>query len=220
MIFDKLVELFKKREKISIDIQFPEVEPYPKSYEFPSHILTQDRLNGALKLDRIESIRNAIIYLNKNEVDKIQISYFAPWYNSAIIREDTVDMIYSNAVLEHVDDLEYTYKLLYHWLKPEGFMSHQINFEYHWTAKEWNGHWTYSDFVQKLMRGKRPFLINRQPHSAHIDLMRKAGFEIICDLKVKNKSRIKRKHLAQRFKNLSGDDLTTSRAFIQAIKKI
>lgn len=32
-------------------------------------------------------------------------------------------MIFSQAVLEHVDDLEHTYKTLYRWLKKGGIMS-------------------------------------------------------------------------------------------------
>nr|MDO8081413.1 methyltransferase domain-containing protein [Candidatus Freyarchaeota archaeon] len=218
-IFDELVDLFKRRENIPNEIRFPEVEPYIKSYEFPGHILTETRLNEALRPERIESIRNAIINLNNAEENEIQIFYFAPWYNSAIIKEESVDMIFSNAVLEHVDDLKYTYELLHRWLKPGGFMSHQINFECHEIAKEWNGHWTYSDFVWRLIRGKRSFLLNRDPHSTHIELMKKIGFKIVCDIKVKKVSKIQRKKMAPRFRNLSEEDLTTSRAFIQAIKK-
>jgi hypothetical protein len=56
-IFNELVNLFKNREEIPNDFRFPEVEPYLKSIKFPSHILTEDRLDDALKPDRIESIR-------------------------------------------------------------------------------------------------------------------------------------------------------------------
>lgn len=217
-IFDELVNLFKKREKIPDETEFPRVKPYLESYEFPNHILTDERLNEALKQDRIESIRNALLNLGSGNRNNIQISYFVPWYDSKVIKEESIDMIYSQAVMEHVDDLAYTYEVLYRWLKPGGFMSHVIDFKSHGTAKEWNGHWAYSDFVWRLIEGKKHYLLNRQPHSAHISLLQKFGFEVVCDMKTKDTSGIERKHLASRFKNMSDDDLITSTAFIQAVK--
>jgi hypothetical protein len=129
-------------------------------------------------------------------------------------------MIYSQAVLEHVDKLDYTYEILCRWLKPGGFMSHQIDFKCHQTAKEWNGHWSYSDFMWKLIRGRRPYLLNRQPLSIHLTLLEKLNFKVVCDIKIKDTSGINRERLAPRFKNMSNEDLTTSGAFIQAIKRL
>ena len=218
-VFNELVDLFKKREKIPDETEFPRVRPLLESYKFTSDILTNERLNKTLKKDRIESIRNALSTLNTKDNNNIQISYFVPWHDSNIIKEESIDMIYSQAVLEHVDNLAYTYKALYRWLKPGGFMSNDIDFTCHGMAKEWNGHWAYSDIIWKIMKGRKPYLINRQPHSSHIDLMRKSGFEIIYDNRTKNTSGIQRKHLVSKFKNISDDDLVTISAFIQAIKK-
>jgi hypothetical protein len=80
-------------------------------------------------------------------------------------------MTYSQAVLEHVDELASTYQELYRWLKPGGFMSHEIDFRCHRTARKWNGHWAYSDSAWKLIRGVWPYLLSRQPHSTHIELL-------------------------------------------------
>jgi hypothetical protein len=219
-IFDELVELFQKREKIPDETEFPYVEPYLKTYEFPTHILTDERLNESLKQDRIESIRNALLNLGREDEDNKQISYFFPWNDSKVLQEESVDMAYSQAVLEHVDDLTATYEALYRWLKPGGFMSHVIDFKCHMTAKDWNGHWAYSDSIWRLIKGKRPYLLNRQPHSVHSNLLRKFGFEVICDIKTEDPSGIERKSLSARFKNISDDDLITCSAFIQAVKKV
>lgn len=151
--------------------------------------------------------------------DNIQISYFVPWYDSKVMKEESVDMIYSQAVLEHVDDLAHTYRMMYRWLKPRGFMSHAVDFRCHGLAKEWNGHWAYSDFIWRLIKGKRPYLINRQPYSTHINLLQKFDFKVVSDMKTKDTTGIKRKHVASRFRNMSNDDLITSTAFIQAVKK-
>lgn len=219
-IFEELISLFKRRERIPDENEFPEIKPHLGSYEFPCKILRNDYLNVMLKNDRIKSIRNALLNKGKNYGDEIEISYFVPWYDLNIIKEASVDMVYSQAVLEHVEDLEHIYKTLYCWLKPGGFMSHQIDFKSHGLANEWNGHWTYSDFVWKIIKGKRSYLLNRQPHSKHIELIRKGGFEIVCDIQFRNRSKIQKKHLNPRLKNLSEDDLNTAGAFIQAIKKI
>jgi len=216
-IFDELVELFKKREKIPDETEFPDVRPYLKIYEFPTHILTDERLNEALKQERIESIRNALLNLGSGDENNKQISYFVPWNDSKVLKEESIDMAYSQAALEHVNDLSATYEALYRWLKPGGFMSNEIDFRSHVTAKDWNGHWAYSDSVWRLIKGKRPYLLNRQPHSVHIDLLQKFGFEVICDMKTTDTSGIERKFLSSRFKHISDDDLITCTAFIQAI---
>lgn len=218
-IFDELVDLFKRREEIPDEAEFPEVKPYMESYEFPNYILTDKRLDNALKQGRIESIRNALLNPERGNKDDIQISYFVPWYDSKVIKDESIDIIYSQAVLEHIDDLYYTYKALRQWLKLGGFMSHVIDFKCHGFAKEWNGHWAYSDFAWKLIKGARPYLLNRQPLSTHINLMQKYGFEVVCNVKIKDTSGIQRKNLTSRIKNMSDDDLTTSGAFIQAVKK-
>lgn len=217
-VFYELVDLFKRRENIPY-AEFTNVKPNLSSYEFPSQILSEHRLNETLKQSRIQAIEKAITGSNNDNTRDIQIFYYVPWYDSAIIKNESVDMILSQAVLEHVDNLPYIYEALYEWLKPGGFMSHQIDFRSHITAKEWNGHWTYSDSLWRLMKGRRPYLINRQPNSMHVNLARKAGFEIVCHIKCKDRSRIDRNRLASRFKKMSHDDLITSGAFIQAIKK-
>ena len=98
-------------------------------------------------------------------------------------------------------------------------MSHRIDFRCHGTAKEWNGHWAYSDFLWGLIKGRRSFFINRVPHSKHVDLLRQYGFEVLYDIKNTDTAGIGRNQLASRFENMSDDDLTTRGAFIQAVRK-
>jgi hypothetical protein len=83
-------------------------------------------------------------------------------------------------------------------------------------SNKWNGHWACSDWQWKLIRGKRPFLINREPHSTHLARMRKEGFKIICDLSVKRESEIGQCDLADRFKKMDEDYLTISSSYIMA----
>ena len=107
---------------------------------------------------------------------------------------------------------------MYNWLKKDGFISHRIGFSSHGLAKEWNGHWKYSDLMWKLIRGKRPYLINREPLSTHLKLMSEEGFKIRNIITSESPLDISRRELSHRFKNISNDDLITSSAFIQASK--
>ena len=214
-IFDELTTLLKKREEIPGEAEFPLAKPYLTSYEFPNYILNDNRLSNVLNNGRIDQIKKSI--MNMDTADS-PIRYTVPWFQSDIIEKESVDMIFSQAVLEHVEDLRGSYKLLHSWLKPNGFMSHQIDFKCHETADEWNGHWTYSDFVWKLLKGHRRYFLNRATCSMHIELMKEAGFTIVYEKKVKSPSKLNAQNLAYQFRDMPEDDLTTSGVFIQAKK--
>ena len=214
-IFDDLVVLFSRREAIPRDDEFPNLKPKLESYHFPVQIITNERLNAALDPSRLTRIRNSILNFSARNSS---IRYVVPWSDSKILGANSVDMIYSQAVLEHVDNLPHTYQAMYSWLKPEGFISHTIDFKCHGTAVEWNGHWTYSDFIWKLIKGRRTYLLNREPHSTHINLIKEAGFKILCDKTVHSVSGVKREDLAPPYREIQEEDLYTSGAFILATK--
>jgi hypothetical protein len=216
VIFDELVTLFRNRAPIPGDDEFPEVRPPLDNYAFPSTILDDGRLRPALETSRVERIRAS---LDATQSQDSPVQYRVPWYAPDILQNESVDMIYSQAVLEHVDDLRATYRAMRSWLKATGYISHQIDFRCHGSATEWNGHWTYSDLSWRLLRGRRPYLLNRAPHSAHISALAEEGFEILCDKTSKTQSHLTRYDLAPRFRAISSDDLITSGAFIQAVKR-
>lgn len=74
------------------------------------------------------------------------------------------------------------------------------------------------DTMWKIIVGKRPFAINRQPCSQHLQLLRASGFEIVCFLKQTGVNGIKRSQLALGWRGLSEDDLACAGTFIQARK--
>ena len=214
-IFDELVTLFRNRTPIPGPDEFPVVGPFLEQYDFPVDILDKQRMNHALGKSRVSSIKAAI---SKVGTEDSIIQYKVPWYGPDVLEKDSVDMIYSQAVLEHVDDLRDTYKSMHTWLTSTGFISHQIDFKCHGTAEDWNGHWKHSDLKWRLIRGRRPFLINREPHSVHISILNEEGFHVVCDIQIKEESGISKDELAPRFRSISNDDLTTRSAFIQARK--
>ena len=218
-IFDELVGLFQARAPIPDENEFPEIKPSLKSYAFPRHILSEEHLKITLAPERLAQLRSDIISLGRDHPSQTrQIHYFAPWNNAENIKLSTVDMIYTQAVMEHAEPLGEIYNNLHKWLKPGGFMSHQIDFRSHGTAADWNGHWGYSDFMWKLIKGRKPYLINREPLSAHIALQKEAGFKVISVQKFLSESGLKTTRLSRRFRHLSEDDLTVSVALIQSIK--
>jgi hypothetical protein len=217
-ILEELVELFRKRAPIPGHAEMPYVAPPLDSYDFPSHILTEEVLGRTLAEGRLQAIREALANPNASTDAPIRISYAAPWDDSRTVEPGAVDMALSQAALQHIDRLEHAYRSLGAWVKPGGYMTHQINFGCHHTASVWNGHWAYSDWRWKWLRGGRSYLINRQPHSVHLDLLAHSGFEVLLDLRRTRPEGISRNRLASRFQTLSEEDLTTAGAFIVARK--
>ncbi|MDD4857854.1 MAG: methyltransferase domain-containing protein, partial [Candidatus Krumholzibacteria bacterium] len=196
----------------------PNYDRYLDENLFPSRILTEEALSASLAEERIAQIRNAIASPG-TEHGGVSIRYMVPWFDDGIIEPGSVDVILSHAVLEHVADLEKTYRALSRWLKPGGMMSHQIDFKAHGLAKKWNGYRSYSEMLWRATVGRRPFLINRQPCSVHVDLMERNGFEIICLMKKHRSDGIARSQLSRRWRGISDDDLECSDVFVQARKR-
>jgi len=211
-VFDQLVELFRARAPIPDDQEFPGVHPKLNDYSFPADLLTDEVLERSLAPARLQALRQDIAQLSGS------VKYLPTWYEQTPMLAQSVDLIISQAVLEHVDMLQQTYDAMYRWLAPGGVMSHQIDFKCHETANEWNGHLAYSDFVWGLMRGKLPYFINRRSPSEHLDAASHAGFKSLELKRVIREDGLDRSRLAVGFRNLSELDVKSSGAFLQAIR--
>lgn len=215
-ILDELIELFRARAPIPGDDELPHVHPKLDDYRFPSDLLGDARLDRALEPSRLERIRRVVG--EQREADgEIEIRYFAPWDDTAEIRPEMVDWVFSQAVLEHVDDVQAAYLNLSRWLRHGGLMSHRIDYSSHGITREWNGHWTISESMWNIIRGKRAYLINRLPHSAHIAAMLRGGFHVLFEQRSAGSACLRQK-LASTYRNLGDEDLTTTGAFIVAKK--
>ena len=213
-VFDLLCKLFAQRSAIPDSNEYPEARPRLDDYSFPHQILSDEHLSRTLDPQRLASIRASI----KDRGEGSRVHYAAGSYDSRALQAESLDMVFSQAVLEHVDDLAGTYRSIHRWLKRGGYMSHQIDFRSHGTAALWNGQWTYSDLTWRIIRGRRPYLINRAPCSTHLSLIREAGFEIVTMIPERSDSAVARQSLASPFRGLSDEDLTTSGIFVQARK--
>lgn len=216
-IFDELVSSFKTRTGRPTK-NWPDYDNYLDDNLFPSHILTDEVLDASLTEERILLIRKALM-IPESKNTGITIKYMVPWSDDNIIEKESIDLIISQAVLEHVMDLDSTYRALHSWLRPGGYMSHQIDFTSHGLSDKWNGHWASSEKLWNVMLGRRPYFINRQPCSAHVGLTKKHGFKLICHLKRHRTDGVQRSQLSSYWKEISDDDLTCSATFIQAQKQ-
>jgi SAM-dependent methyltransferase len=209
-ILDELVELFRARSPIPDGAQ---VKPSLPDYAFPHHILTEERLRRSLAPERVARIRRAVL----DEEPAGMIRYLAPWRDAAAVAAGSQDMVFSQAVLEHVDELAEAYRAMRAWLKPGGYISHQIDFKSHGYTDTWDGHWRCGDLRWALLRGRAGWFINRQPYSRHLELLRQAGFSVLYQQTVKSSPSYDRRSLARRFRAMAEDDRETSGAYVLAV---
>jgi hypothetical protein len=214
-LFDDIVNLFEKNQPIFGPDVFPNLKPFLDSYEFPFSCLELDHLEKALNPVRIENIRKKIEVFSVTGENNNVISYIVPWDERPNLKVNNVDMILSQAVLEHVDELEGVYKCMNKWLNTDGIISHQVDFRHHKTSFTWNGHWLYTQKEFDLLRGDESFLVNRLPWSAHKSKIKTNGFNLCFTKKVISKSIIKIDDCSI---DLEPSDLSTSGVYFLAKK--
>lgn len=208
-MLNQLMELFSARTSIPDDDEFPDVWPKLSSYRFPANVIS-DSLPELLRRGRV------IAHHLRAEDESGPIRYLAPWDLADQIPIEPVNMIISQAVLEHVDKLSEVYRAMAVWVAPGGFVSHTIDFRAHGTSNSWDGHWTYPRFLWKTMRGRRPWLLNREPISSHLRLLEDNNFVLLDQQRHLSVQARARSELASGFRSLSHDDLTTKVAFLIA----
>src|SRR5262249_8858123 len=215
-VFDQLVKLFERRAGRP-EKGWPDFDGLLDGRLFPAHILTEGQLRKSLAPTRLTAIREAVAHPDAPPRD-VSIRYMVPWSDRHVIAASSVDVVLSHSVLEHVVDLEATYDALHCWLRTGGYMSHQIDFASHGLSTKWNGYRAYPELLWKLILGRRPFLINREPVSTHVELTRRAGFRIARDMRRRRSDGLDRRQLSVRWHTISDDDLTCCGAFLQSKK--
>jgi hypothetical protein len=215
-LVDELAELIRNRVSIPDETEFPEIKPPLDSHDFPHALLSDKVLDSALDPNRIAAIKNCLLGVDGTESF---VKYIVPWSSEGVVDKESVDLLFSQAVMEHVDDLSTTYHAISEWLKPRGFCSHQIDFKSHNLTPSWDGYRAFSDLKWRMLRGKRPYLINREPCSTHEKLLGANGLELLETLRFSKPPETTRNQLAHRFAGLSEDDRKTSGVFLIARKQ-
>jgi len=215
-LLDDMVALFRNRAPRP-DKGWPDFDRFLDESLFPGKMLTNEAMEKNLAPDRIEQIRCAIRGENTNS-NPIQIRYLVPWTERLQDESVAVDFCLSHSVLQYVDNLENLFRELRRLLVDGGVMSHQIDLTGHNTSDIWNGHLGFSERSWSIIRGNRPYFLNREPYSTYVSAIKKQDFEIIFDLKQTQHGGLVRGQLSKKWSHLTEQDLTCSGAFIQARK--
>src|SRR5439155_10054119 len=125
---------------------FPRVRPGLNSYDFPNHAIDWTDFTNRTKTIRSELEAG----INSGQF----VGYRAPWTSSDDIPAASLNLIFSQSVLQYADALEETYRAMCLWLRPGGYASHIIDLSAHYLSPFWNGHWAYSDWQWHLARGR------------------------------------------------------------------
>jgi len=207
IILEELLVFLKQRKPIPNDHDFPRVVPKLADYAFPSSIYSENYLKKTLSDDRVDKIRLSLS--NQNSM----IEYNLTWRADSEADLKKIDMFISQAVLEHVDDLEGIYALQKQCLSNDGYISHAIDFKSHGYSLAWDGHWGISTWRWFLLRGNRPYMINREPLSNHLLILSQNNFNLI---KIENYLREPTLSSKKLRKKISESDKNISDSFIQA----
>lgn len=227
-LFDELVGMFKRREPvIAYDREGRRLSPAPN--EFPHHILGEARLAESLEESRLNAIRASIeTALGDGPGATGVIAHHGESESDiSLLPESSVDMVFSQHTLEHIENVPGLFRAIAYWLKPGGHMAHIINFGSHGAAETWDGHWAWSAPHWKLLRGRlsspaeraRNFeSLNRLPASTYLDLLIQHGFEALRVERERAEPGLPRRKMSREFRGMSETDRTTRVAFVQARK--
>jgi len=216
-MLDEIVELFKNKTALNGDEKYPLVRPKLEDYNYPAALLPADRLAKAMHPDRIEQIRKEL--KDPDNPNNKLIEIYVPWDDTVVTEKKSIDFIFSQGVLQSIEDIDNAYYSMQQWIKPGGIMSHTIALDSLGHTIEWNDFWTYTDFEWTIVKGGDDFLLNRCPASTHLEYFEESGFEILFRTRYKRKNRLKRSSLAPRYKQMTEEDLNTDGLYVLVRKR-
>ena len=212
-----LVRLFRERAPRPV-AGWPEIDGFLDARLFPSDILDERLLAATLAPARLQRIEHAVQAVAGDDPDPM-LEYHT-WSNLQPVADASIDLAFSHVVMTQVTDIEDVYARCGRWVRPGGWMSHQLDLSSLGTADEWNGHLAYSDLEWKIIAGRRPYFVNREPLGTHLAHIERNGFELAAVLRFRPGGGISREALAPRWRAISDDDLATDTAFIVARKRL
>ena len=208
VIFERIVELFRARHPLWGIEHFPGMEISVPCH-FPIELIGESRLKEAMDERRLDRIRDEL----RSGKGHSFVEYKAPWTSISDIDESSVDLLISNAVMEHVADIDLANGAIARWLKPGGIASHQIDFRSHGLFSTWDGHWRCPHWLWKMLLGKRPYLLNRLSLTDHLHSARISGMEIVAVMR-QSRQRTSAAKVAREFAGMNELDRETSGAYV------
>jgi hypothetical protein len=216
-VFHGLVKLFSERAPRPTGT-YPSYDEYLDARLFPSSILTEERLAASLAPERVQRIEHALRVLSSTTPERD--IHYQTWAAPEGIGEGEADLVFSHVVMNQVADLAYVYGRCAAWLRPGGWMSHQIDLTSHEITPEWNGHRRYGEIMWRLVSGRRGHFVNREPAGTHLRLIAEAGFDIVDAIRgFRRHGGISRAEHAKRWRSFSDEELATQTLFVIARRR-
>jgi hypothetical protein len=214
LLLEELLVLFRNKTTLDNN-QYRWLNPNDIDENFPLQILDDKFIIENLNPERVKKIKFAIQNFNDDPAKcEFIFSYIAPWESEWENYKNKIDLVISQFVLEHVDRLDNAYLAMHAMMKDKALMSHLVDFWSHNSTPKWNSHWKYSRLLWKLIRGKRPFYINRTYAEIHTDFCIKNNFTIVNFTRYTDENSISRDQLAIALKQISDADLVTKQVYI------
>jgi hypothetical protein len=217
-VAEELVELFRARQPFPTQ-GWSEIRHLLDEQSFPSGLLAASHHDDLLSEKRITEIMS--------ELDKVlngilspRIAYRAPLSDPSVVENNSVDLLISHSVLEHVVDIRQTLENSFGWLKPGALTSHQFDLTSHSIVSGWDEHRQFSEGTWKFVVGRRPFMINRLPYSSILRAFEESGFRILRADRIQMQATLPREMLALSWRDVSAEDLNTCGGYVIAQKPV
>jgi hypothetical protein len=214
-LFEAMAQLFRARERPLKG--WPDYDSLLDERQFPSSILSGERLERSLAPARLAGIREAIRRLDSPLQDS-RLRYGTWREGGDVMGDGEADLVFSHVVQPVVEDQEALYERCARWLKPGGWMSHHMSFTSLGVTAKWNGHLQYGEAAWRIIVGQRPFFVNRERLSRQLALLEKFGVRIVSLERRAGEGGLERAQLAPRWRGMSEDDFTCAYAFVVARK--
>ncbi|MBN8280304.1 MAG: hypothetical protein J0M16_06825 [Gammaproteobacteria bacterium] len=208
----ELAALLAARAPIPGPEEFPGVVPLLGDYAFPA------RLVGAIDADELARRRRTIEAALAGRSAGLSIRYQVPWDALETVVAEPVDLLYSQAVLEHVESPGDTYRAMSRWVVPGGVVSHVIDLRSHCLTPGWDGHLQYPPRLWRLVKGARPYLLNRWPASAHRQCLEANGFRVVREDRILREPTLDPRSLPSPFRDWSAEDRRTASVHYVAVR--
>jgi SAM-dependent methyltransferase len=173
----ELAQLFESHAAIPDADEFPELWPPLQSYAFPEWLRPDA---SETNIRTIEAEVDAAFSDPSGRVAGLSgLAYRAPWAHAeGVVRGGSFDLVFSQAVMEHVDDARHIYRQTRAWLATGGVSSHTIDFRSHGLTSTWYGHWLFRGGWWRMVEAGGVNHLNRLALSHHLRLLREERHRI------------------------------------------
>ncbi|MFA6012450.1 MAG: class I SAM-dependent methyltransferase [Desulfobacteraceae bacterium] len=141
-----------------------------KLYTDYSRLLQDDKL-----INRLINKLNGKYIFNPNIINILNINQ----YSTYDLPDNSADIIYSNAVLEHIHDLNLCFQEMSRVLKPGGYMNHVVDLRDHIFSKDSLFFLTIPEFWLHRLFGNTGAYINRKRYSYYLRLFSKFDLKVL-----------------------------------------